>query len=459
MNEDTITALATPPGTGGIAVIRISGNQSKFIIDKCFKGKNPISTAKTHTIHYGCFYDNDNFIDTVLVSYFASPNSYTGEDIIEVSCHGGSIPAKLIVNALLKQGARHAEPGEFTKRAFLNGKIDLASAEAIADLIHSISIPGAQTAAKQLQGKFTEKLSTFRKKLLDICSLLEIELDFSEEDIIFTDKEKIKNEINSSLQYCEELANSYSSSQILRSGLYVALVGYPNSGKSTLFNTLLQKERSIVSPQPGTTRDYIEESFYIANIPIIITDTAGLRETEDLIEIEGIKFVQSVLSRSNMILIINDSTISSNDSINLLNKIKTNYKETKVILLNNKIDKIDESNLSILEAKEQSNSEEIINISAKYGFGIEKIKSAIEREASKSIDIVKDALLNKRQESLLQKSAEYLKGAKRAIDDGFENEIISINIRKAAEMFGRITGDNFNEEVLNNIFSKFCIGK
>lgn len=462
MQTETIAAIATPLGTGGIAVIRVSGNEAKEITDKSFKGKVKLTQSESHRVHYGKFYDEDTLIDIVLASVFTAPNSYTGEDIIEISCHGGILPARLILDTLIKNGASYAQPGEFTKRAFLNGKIDLAQAEAIADLIHSVSIPGAQTSAKQIQGKFTEKLSSIRNILLKIASLLELELDFAEDNILLTNKDTIEKEIISVMQYCQDLVSSYNASEILRSGYYVAIAGYPNSGKSTLFNALLERPRSIVSSQPGTTRDYIEESIYLGNIPIRITDTAGLRDTSNLIEIEGIKLVESVLARSNLILIINDASVSFHNSDSLFLNIKEKYKQSKLVLLNNKTDLISKNKLydeTSSYNKDIFKNDEIINIAAKYGTGIDRLRSYIEKESEKSKETVKEVLLNRRQEELLKQASSYIEKALITLRDGYENEIISIDIRKAAEIFGKITGENFSEEVLNNIFSRFCIGK
>ncbi len=453
MKNDTIAALATPPGTGGIAVIRISGPEAKAISDKCFSGKTKLKSVKSHTIHYGRFYDGGQIIDTVLASVFTAPNSYTAEDIVEISCHGGVLPARQIVNALIKNGARHAEPGEFTKRAFLNGKLDLTQAEAAADLIHSVTIPGAQTAARQAEGGFTKRISEFREKLLKITGLLEIELDFAEEGISFTNLDDIKNQINMAKDFCESLGESYEASEILRSGYYVGIAGYPNSGKSTLFNALLEKPRAIVSSVPGTTRDYIEESLILGGIPVRITDTAGLRESEDIVEIEGIKLVDSVLKRSNMILIINDASFSFANSDSLYKKILKKYSDTKVILLQNKIDLIESTIKTNLADKKT------LLISAKKARGLDQLKEKIKIEAEKSIEMVQDVLINRRHAELLKESSEHLSRAVEAIDAGFENEIISIDIKYAAEIFGKITGENFSEEALNNIFSRFCIGK
>ena len=451
----TITALATPPGVGGIAVIRISGDDAISIADSCFSGKISFFEAKSHTIHYGTLQFNDRIIDTVTAAVFLSPNSYTGEDVVEISCHGGMVVASEIIEILIANGAVQAEAGEFTKRAFLNGKLDLIQVEAVADIIHSLSIPGCLTAARQLTGEFTARLKGLREKLLDIASLLELELDFSEEDIEFINRENIKSLIKETRDYCNDLADSFKSAEILRSGFFVAIAGYPNSGKSTLFNTLLQRKRAIVSEIPGTTRDYLEEMIYINGIAIRLTDTAGLHPTENIIEIEGIKLVETVLEHSDLILIINDISISPGHSDKLFNSIKTKYPNSKVYLLQNKIDNVDSDKLDTMPPETVNE----IRISAKKGIGIDTLKEVLEKKASQSIDRTKDILVNQRHALLLRQSASDLSDALTAIESKLENEIIAIDIRSTAKTLGEITGDTWDEDVLNNIFSRFCIGK
>ena len=303
---DTIVALATLPGISGIAVIRLSGDDAIDIASSCFKGKIDLRNSPTHRIYYGKIVNNSECIDDVTLSIFRKPNSYTGEDVVEISCHGGMIIYNEIIKKLIHNGARLAQPGEYTKRAFINGKMDLLQAEAVADLINSVSYISEQTSARQLFGEFTKQISKFRKDLIDIASLLEIELDFTDEDVEFVSKTKVKNKVIEIINFAQILIDSYKTAQILRSGYFVAIVGYPNSGKSTLFNTLLKKNRAIVSEIQGTTRDYLEEFIYLNDIPIKLIDTAGIRQTTDIIEIEGIKFVESLLEQSNLILVLND---------------------------------------------------------------------------------------------------------------------------------------------------------
>ncbi len=443
----TITALATPPGVSGMAVIRLSGEKSIEIIDKCFMGKTRIADCKSHTIHFGNIFHAGKLIDTVTVTVFKSPHSYTGEDVVEIGCHGGNVIYSLIIDALISLGAEIAEPGEFTRRAFINGKLDLAQVEAVADIIHSNSVPGAQTSARQLVGEFTCRMKNLRKSLMSAASLLELELDFADEGFEFVSKDSIIDQINDAINICRNLFSSFHSAEILREGFYVGIAGYPNSGKSTLFNSLLSKERAIVSHLPGTTRDYLEESLLINGIGVKLIDTAGIRESDDIIEIQGIALVESVLKQSDMILVINDASKGLHFSDNLFNELKAKYPNAHPLLIQNKIDLID------------AKTDDYISISAKHKIGIEELKSNIGESASNSVNRVTDVLINQRHSKLLKQVSEILENSIFEIRNGKENELIAIDIREASAKLGDITGDNWNEEVLNNIFAAFCIGK
>jgi tRNA modification GTPase len=447
---DTIIALATPPGISGLSVIRLSGSDAISIADSCFVGKKKLTEVASHTIHYGNLVSNEELIDTVTASVFIEPHSYTGENSVEISCHGSPIVIQEIISLLISHGARSAQPGEFTKRAFLNGKLNLMQVESVADIIHSKSVKGALTAARQLAGNFNQRLSELRQKLLDIASLLELELDFADEDIDLIEKDRIINQVEESITYCKDLSASYKSSEILRSGYFIGIAGYPNSGKSTLFNALLQKTRAIVSHIPGTTRDYIEETLFLDGLSVKIIDTAGIRETDDVIEIEGIKLVESVLGQSNMIIILNDISISQENSDNLKQQISVKYPESEVILVHNKIDS---ANI------ETTNSENIFHISAKKSIGIEELKTFITEKAKQSTERVKDILINQRHVTLLNQVVSELENANFAINSGLDNTAVAIDIRRATKAIGEITGEIWSEDVLNNIFSRFCIGK
>lgn len=441
----TIVALATPPGIGGIAVIRISGDSAFEIADRIFHGKTKIQSAASHTIHYGKIMRNGDIVDTVTVSVFRKPNSYTGEDVAEINCHGGMIVASEIIDLCVEHGAELAKPGEFTRRAFINGKLDLSQVEAVADIIHSTTKIASQTAARQLIGNFRKRLDEIINNLMNVASLLELELDFADEDIELIEKKQIAEKLNKVIEYCENLSQSHKAAEILRNGFYVGIAGFPNSGKSTLFNTLLQKHRAIVSPQPGTTRDYIEESIYINDIHIRIVDTAGIRKSDDMIEVEGVRLVDYVLQQADLILVINDASKGLNHSDELARGIKVKHPDKEIIIVQNKIDLLENKNVE--------------GISAKHNIGIENLKEIIAEKAKISFSKDQDVLVNQRQAILLKQAAEILRNALHSLEHNFDNTAISIDIKEAAEKLGEITGKKWSEDVLNNIFSRFCIGK
>lgn len=437
----TIAALASAPGISGLSVIRISGDEAFEITDKLFKGKTKISEASSHTIHYGKIVSRETLVDTVTASVFKAPNSYTGEDVVEIGCHGGNLIYTKILEEIYANGAHIPLPGEFTKRAFLNGKLDLSQVEAVSDLIHSVSNQGASASARQLEGKFTIKLSELRQSLLEIAGLLELELDFSEEDLELIDRKVVDAKISGAISFCRDIVDQFTGSEILRSGFQIAIVGYPNAGKSTLFNSLLDRDRAIVSNIPGTTRDYLEEQLYLKNIPARIVDTAGLRDSEDIIEIEGIKLVESVLKKSNVILVLNDVSEGVSHSNNLYEDLK--FKYPNVILVQNKVDLVND----------------VEGISAKNQTGLDKLKEELYLTANTSVERVNDALINQRHKDLLEKAIGSLENARASNNNNAENEIIAIDIRDAVKIVGEITGESWNEEVLEKIFSGFCIGK
>lgn len=446
---DTIVALATPPGVSGIAVIRISGDDAINIANQHFIRKNKLADAKSHTIHYGKFVNNESIIDLVTASVFRNPHSYTGEDVVEISCHGGFVIYEEIINALLSSGCRLAKPGEFTQRAFINGKLDLLQAESVADLIHSNSIISEQVSTRQLLGNFTQRIQIFKSKLIKIAGLLELELDFSDEDIDLVSKQDIIIMIDELLNFNNEIIDSFNSAQILHNGFAAAIVGYPNSGKSTLFNKLLNKDRAIVSPIPGTTRDYLEEYHYYDGIAVKLFDTAGIRDTDDIVEIVGIKLVESVIKQSNLIFVINDASNDVNYSDKLFDEIKQKYENKTYYLLQNKVD---------ISPTKPRNIEEI-EISAKTEINLNTVKDVIAKIAKQSISRVNDILVNERQYNLLKQINIDLTNARQSIENNYQNEFIAIDVRNAIKKLGELTGEIYNEDILNQIFSSFCIGK
>jgi len=448
MFEDTICALATPPGVSGLAVIRVSGTVAIEVVDKYFKGKKPLKQCASHTIHYGIFKDKDLIIDSVTVSIFKNPQSYTGEDTIEIGLHGNTLIALQIIESLQNGGVRSATAGEFTKRAFLNGKIDITQVEAIADLLHAQTIPGTRLAAQQLFGGLTKKLHSLKDQLLTICALLEIELDFSEEDLEFVQRKEIVRLLNVVNELALEMIESHESAQLYRSGFHIGLIGYPNSGKSSLFNTLIEKERAIVSHIEGTTRDFIEESLYLQGFKVSIADTAGIRETDDVIELEGIKFAHNIIEMSDILFLVNDMSLGVDNSSKLFDSITKTYPKKEIFIIQNKSDLV---NNITLENK--------IIISAKYNSGITAVKQTIVDKISSMTDYGTDYMVNDRHIAYCKAIVHDVNLAIKALENNLSNELTTIDIRSAINHIGSILGESQSDEVLNTIFSRFCIGK
>lgn len=470
LRNDTICAIATPPGIGGLAVIRLSGEDAFSIAEACFRGKLPLSQTPSHTIHYGLFrnpvdnhtlsnYDSkQQVLDTVTASVFRAPNSYTGEHVVEIGCHGGMIVAEEIVSALVFAGARPATAGEFTKRAFLNGKLDLTQAEAVAELIHASSVQGSRAAAAQLLGGFTAKMKDIRSQLIEICGLLELELDFSEEDIEFVDKNQLHIKINEVISSCEHLTETFRASEVLRSGFNVAIVGFPNAGKSSLLNALLDKKRAIVSEIPGTTRDYLRETTFLGGISVHFVDTAGFRASEDRIELEGIALAEHILEECHCILVLNDASLGIYHSDSLREKLFQSFPQADIFIVQNKIDEIRKLQIEQQHLTEWIESGGLV-ISALTGEGLLDLRERIRTLALHNSERVLDVMLNSRHAGLLSLIIQSLKSALLAIEDAPSNEFIALDVRQALRLLGEITGEVFSEEVLNDVFAKFCIGK
>jgi len=477
LTSDAICALATPPGAAGLAVVRLSGDGCLQIADACFRGRSVLQHVASHTAHYGKLYRADaahgasvgananvgaganadamQMLDTVVATVFRAPNSYTGEDVVEFGCHGGVIVSQEIVEALIRAGARPAEPGEFTKRAFLNSKLDLTQVEAVGDLIHAVSTQGSHAAARQLTGGFTARLAELREQVLRICGLLELELDFSQEDLELINRTEILQNIEAARKFCEELAASHRSAEILRSGYAVGIVGYPNAGKSSLLNALLQRKRAIVSDIPGTTRDYIEECITLGGLAVKLVDTAGFRSSQDVIEIEGINLAESLLEQCNMIVVLNDITLGERHSEPLLHRLRSAFPQAECVLVQNKIDAHVPESLPF----PPSSQAPTLRISAVSGTGIEELKDYIRQQAQRDTALVGDALINARQAALLRQASASMQAAMDAVRANASNEFIALDLREALKRIGEITGAVWNEDILNSIFSKFCIGK
>ena len=462
MDQNTICALATANGIGAIGIIRVSGEKAIEICEKCFDGKL-LTQQKSHTVHYGFIKDGDEVIDEVMVSIFLAPKSFTTENSVETSFHGSPHIAKKILEVLIKNGARMAKAGEFTMRAFMNGRIDLSQAESIADLIASENETSRKVALQQLKGGITQEISVLRNDLLNFTSLVELELDFSEEDVEFADRTALTQLLQKTEHKLRSLVDSFQYGNAIKNGVDVAIIGKPNAGKSTLLNALLKEERAIVSEIAGTTRDTIEEVLHINGTAFRFIDTAGIRETKDIIEEIGVKRAKEKIETAKILLYLYDEFDSTPEEV--ISFIKEFYREDlKVILLHNKIDLLETKIENSFDAQLKTElfpkyTTQIIGISAKNKTGIELLKSELSSYIQNLETQESTVITNQRHYEALQKSLESVKRVESAITDGFHTELLAYELRSALEHLGEISGEFTNDEVLGNIFSKFCIGK
>jgi tRNA modification GTPase len=453
MLDDTIAAIATPIGEGGLAVIRISGAQALAVADKFFSpaGKHSLkpSAAASHTIQFGHVVREGKTIDEVLVAVMRAPRSFTREDVVEITCHGGILPAKLVLDAALASGARLAEAGEFTRRAFLNGRIDLAQAEAVADLIHSRTELALSAANEQLAGKLSQRINELRDDLLKTLAHVEAYIDFPEEDIAEETKGQLLARLERGVAFMDELLRTASEGQILRRGIRAAIIGRPNAGKSSLLNQLLGHDRAIVSPIPGTTRDTIEETANIRGLPVVFIDTAGLREARDEIEVEGIRRSRESLQKAEFILHVLDASEPLTDADK---KFLAEFSGKKRILVRNKID---------LPAKLDLPAPQVVDVCCTTGKGIETLKDAI-KNLVWSGEIKTEMLqvmINSRHQDALNRAREATVRTIDALRSGATLELAAMDLRMAVNAVGEIVGKTATEDLLDMIFSQFCIGK
>ncbi|MEP1486877.1 MAG: tRNA uridine-5-carboxymethylaminomethyl(34) synthesis GTPase MnmE [Algibacter sp.] len=460
-HQDTIVALATPSGAGAIAVIRLSGDKAITIAESQFKSVSGklLSKQKTHTIHLGHIIDEARTIDEVLVSVFKNPNSYTGEDVVEVSCHGSNYIQQEIIQLLVRKGCRMATAGEFTLRAFLNAKLDLSQAEAVADLISSDNEASHQIAMQQMRGGFSSEIAKLREELLNFASLIELELDFAEEDVEFADRTQFKDLVERIRFVLKRLIDSFAVGNVIKNGIPVAIVGEPNVGKSTLLNALLNEERAIVSDIAGTTRDTIEDEISIGGIGFRFIDTAGIRETKDVVESIGIKKTFEKIDQAQVVAYLFDSS-NSIENLKLIQieieKIKNKYPLKPLLIIANKVDKLSEKEKTILKA----NIEGIELLSAKKNIGVETLKdkllSFVNTGALRNNDTI---VTNSRHYDSLLKAFEEIDKVQFGLESGLSGDLLAIDIRQALYHFGEITGEITNDDLLGNIFANFCIGK
>ena len=449
--SDTICARATPPGIAGLAVIRLSGPDAIAIADRHINGRVSPNEAMARTVHQGWWMDGDVRIDEITYVVFTAPKSYTGEHVVEVSCHGGYFVTEQILTSLIGDGARLAEPGEFTKRAFMNGKMDLTQVEAVADILHAESRVGARTAAKQLAGGFTRRLTETREKLIGVLGLLELELDFSEEDVEFVDRTHLRNSVQEIINASINLAGTASSAEVLRSGFTCAVVGFPNAGKSSLFNALLSRERAIVSDVEGTTRDYIEETIHLHGFSVRLIDTAGLRTSSDAIEVQGMVLTRSIIEQANLVLIVNDVSQGLHASASLVDELRRQVGPFDAVVVQNKSDLL-QSELSDVGTND-------LLVSAKTGSGIDELRDLLYDRVKVSAEGISDVLVNARQAQLLQQLVVCLRSVITGMDEGLSSDYLAVDLRAALRILGDVTGEVWDPDVLEHVFSRFCIGK
>jgi tRNA modification GTPase len=449
-----IAAIATPVGEGGIAVIRVSGKDAIKKVNQIFKGKD-LESVDTHTVHFGKIVKNNgHVVDEVLTTVFHSPRSYTGEDTVEISCHGGVLVTQAVLEVVLSQGVKSAEPGEFTQRAFLNGKLDLDQAEAVADLIHAKSIKAVDAAHQQLEGRLGEHIRQFRQQIIDATAMVELELDFVEEDVEFANKEQLRNLLSDVNKEILTLLETYETGRLVKDGVKTVFIGRPNAGKSTLLNTLIGSDRAIVTEIAGTTRDTIDADWSYDGLLFKLIDTAGLRETKDVIEAEGVKRSQKAFEQADLVVYLKDLSkpMDSTERAEIA-EFQKRGADTPFLLIGTKLD------------KEEISGEERINydlkISALEQQNIDALKKLMKQRALENKDYDSSSLLvtSSRHRDALQKARENIQRAIQALDQGMTGDFLSIDLRSALKELGAITGEITNEHILDSIFSRFCIGK
>ncbi|SNR66194.1 tRNA modification GTPase trmE [Maribacter sedimenticola] len=464
IQNDTIIALATPSGAGAIAVIRISGPEAIAIASEHFEsvsGKK-LSNQKSHTIHLGYIKEGANTLDQVLVSIFKNPHSYTGEDVIEISCHGSSYIQQQIIQLFLRNGCRTATPGEFTLRAFLNGKMDLSQAEAVADLISSDNAASHQIAVQQMRGGFSNEIKVLRSELLNFASLIELELDFSEEDVEFADRTQFKELLKRIQKVLQGLIDSFAVGNVIKNGIPVAIVGEPNVGKSTLLNAFLNEERALVSDIAGTTRDTIEDEISIGGIGFRFIDTAGIRETQDIVEGMGIKRTFEKIEQAQVILLLVDGPqlVSGNQKLRNtvldFEKLKNKNPQKPLLLLINKADMLSKDD----RLQINQHLENVHFISAKRGIGVDELRhSLLNFVNTGALRNNETIVTNTRHYNSLLKALEEIEKVQFSMKENISSDLMAIDIKEALYHLGEITGQVTNDELLGNIFANFCIGK
>lgn len=452
---DTIAAISTPRGEGGIGIIRISGDKSFEILDRIFNTKNPNRDLGFYKFNYGFIHDNGKIVDEVMAVRMKAPKTYTCEDVVEINCHGGHLISEKVLELVLKNGARHAEQGEFTKRAFMNGRIDLSQAEAVMDIIHGKTEKSISLSLEQLRGDLRDKIASFKKALLDVTAHVNVVLDYPEEGIDDPLPSNLRENLENVYAEADRLISSYDKGKKIKEGIKTVIAGKPNVGKSTLLNSLLKEERAIVTHIPGTTRDVIEEIINIKGIPLVLTDTAGIRKTEDIVENIGVEKSKKFIENADLVLLVLDASreLESEDR-EVIEEIQNHNKKTIVLL--NKID---------LERKielDEFGLENILEISAKDNIGIEDMEERIysyivEENVEDSSE--KLIITNIRHKTALEKTKDAIRNIFETIDTGMPMDLISVDLKEALDSLSEITGEISSEDILDHVFGNFCVGK
>ncbi|NCU05379.1 MAG: tRNA uridine-5-carboxymethylaminomethyl(34) synthesis GTPase MnmE [Chitinophagaceae bacterium] len=451
--DDTIVALATPHGIGAIGVIRLSGPKTIDIVNRLFPSKD-LTKQASHTIHVGLLKDEEKVLDEVVVSLFKNPKSYTGEDVIEISCHGSPFIQEQVINTIVKYGARLAKPGEFTQRAFLKGKLDLTQAEAVADLIASNTEASQKTALHNIRGGFSTVLKELREQLISFSALIELELDFSQEDVEFADRSKFHELIQRSQKVTAELLQSFQLGNVIKNGVSVAIVGKPNAGKSTLLNTLLNENRAIVSDIAGTTRDTIEEVLNINGIIFRLIDTAGIRKSTDAIEVIGVEKSMEKMQQADLVLYLFDVNAESQTELETA-LLQVQQQNKNYLLIGNKVDVMGED-----AAQQKFSGDAVLFIAAKSHKHIDVLKERlVDKVVQGTVQTENTIVTNARHYAALQEVEKSLNDIKTGLDNNLPGDLLALDIRRCLHFLGDITGEITNEDRLDYIFSKFCIGK
>jgi tRNA modification GTPase len=460
MKKDNICALATASGQGAIAIIRVSGPDAVVLCDPLFQSRKKdkrLSDQASHTVHLGTFFNDGHLIDEVLVSVFKGPNSYTGENVVEISCHGSTFIQQQIIQVLINKGCRTAEPGEFTFRAFMNGKMDLSQAEAVADLISSSNEKSHHLALSQMRGGFSNEIKALREELIKFASLIELELDFSTEDVEFADRLQLQELLNRLKQVLRKLIDSFALGNVLKNGIPVAIVGEPNVGKSTLLNALLNEDRAIVSPVAGTTRDTVEDEIIIEGMSFRFIDTAGIRDTQDQIESIGIEKTFEKINQAKVVLYLFDASTSTFERVSKeLEKLEADTKGKQLIAIANKVDRGDATQIE----STFGGIDNILFISAKQKANVERLKVLLTEKVKQGLLSNDDVIVsNSRHYEALSQALNHVVQVQEGLESGISGDLLAMDIRQSLFHLGEITGEITTDDLLDSIFRDFCIGK